>query len=97
MYYVYALISKVNNRIYVGFSKNLELRIKDHNSGKTKSTKHYKPWVLFYSEKVETRLIAREREKELKSGFGKEFLKRLLINAPVAQLDRAPAFQISPF
>ena len=88
MYYVYALRSVEHNRIYVGFTKNLEIRIKEHNSGKTKSTKFFRPWVLLYSEKSNSRLAARGREKQLKSGFGKEFLKAL-INAPVAHKDRA--------
>ena len=92
MYYVYALISKDKDRIYVGLTKNIEVRIKEHNSGRTKSTKGYRPWSLFYFEKKDTRLIARTREKELKSGVGKEFLKRVLKDVPVAQSDRAPAF-----
>ena len=92
MYYVYALISKDRNRIYVGLTKNIEVRIIEHNSGKTKSTKGYRPWSLFYFEEKNTRLDARAREKELKSGVGKEFLKRILKDAPVAQLDRASAF-----
>ncbi|MDD5449577.1 MAG: GIY-YIG nuclease family protein [Candidatus Omnitrophica bacterium] len=95
MYFVYALATKNNTRIYVGLTKNLKLRTREHNSGKTKSTKAYKPWILFYSEKFNTRLEARAREKVLKSGFGKEFLKNILKNVPVAQQDRASAFQIS--
>ena len=86
MYYVYALRSVNHNRIYVGLSKNITLRIKEYNAGKTKSTKFFKPWVLFYSEELSSRMVAREREKTLKSGFGRDYLKRL---APVAHKDRA--------
>ena len=78
MHYVYALVSNDSKRIYVGMTKNLENRVKEHNSYKTKSTKHYGPWVLFYSEKLDDRLTAREREKSLKSGYGKEYLKSIL-------------------
>ncbi len=88
MYYVYALKSIRHNRIYVGITKNLETRLKDHNLGRTKSTKYYKPWILFYSEEFNSRIIAREREKKLKSGFGKEYLKNI-VSAPVAHKDRA--------
>ena len=97
MYYVYALVSDKDNRIYVGITSNLTTRIKEHNSGKTKSTKFYRPWRLFYSEECVSRIEARSKEKKLKSGFGKEFLNDLLENnAPVAQLDRATAFNTEP-
>jgi len=56
---------------------NLERRLKEHNTGKMKSTKGYLPWVLFYSEKVETRLEARKREIFLKSGAGRQFIRTL--------------------
>ncbi|MFH0856135.1 MAG: GIY-YIG nuclease family protein [Candidatus Omnitrophota bacterium] len=93
MYYVYALKSVKYDRIYIGITKDLKNRVKEHNSGKTKSTKFYKPWILFYSEIVDSRINARKREKQLKSGYGKEFLKNRrnikLFNAPVAHTDRA--------
>jgi putative endonuclease len=78
IYQVYALKSLVDNRIYVGFTSNLEKRLVEHNSGKTKSTKGYRPWVLLYSEEVVGRINARNREKYLKSGVGKEFLKTIV-------------------
>ncbi|HQP91206.1 MAG TPA: GIY-YIG nuclease family protein [Candidatus Omnitrophota bacterium] len=93
MYFVYALKSLKNDYIYVGLTKNLHKRMNEHNSGRTKSTKAYRPWVLFYSEKVNCLISARLREKKLKSGSGKEFLRLVLKFAPVAQLDRATAFQ----
>ena len=88
MYFVYAIKSIRYNRIYVGLTGNLDTRLKQHNSGMTKSTKFFRPWTLFYSEQLESRADARKREKQLKSGYGKEFLRKLLI-APVAHKDRA--------
>ena len=75
MHYVYVLKSEENWRFYVGMTENVERRFVEHNSGKTKSTKGYKPWKLFFKEEYETRLEARNREKYLKSGVGKEFIK----------------------
>ena len=75
MFYVYVIKSEKDSRLYVGFTENLERRIKEHNSGKTKSTKGYMPWTLVYHETVETRIDARELEKKFKSGSGKEKLK----------------------
>lgn len=78
MYFVYVLRSEKDGRLYKGFSSNLEKRILEHNSGKTKSTKGYLPWRLVYSEKVENRIEARKREKFLKSGLGRDFLKKII-------------------
>ncbi len=78
-YVIYAIKSSFDGRIYVGFTLNLEMRIKEHNQGKTKSTKGFRPWVLIYNETVETRIAAREREKFLKSGCGKEYLKKQIL------------------
>jgi len=75
VYYIYAIKSTIDNRIYIGFTENLEKRIKEHNQGKTKSTKGFRPWSLIYYETTETRIEARKREKYFKSGCGKEFLK----------------------
>ncbi|MDO5655301.1 MAG: GIY-YIG nuclease family protein [Flavobacteriaceae bacterium] len=75
MMYIYVLISEVDGRFYVGMTKNVENRLKEHNSGKTKSTKGFRPWKLFFSEEFESREIARKREKYLKSGYGKQWIK----------------------
>ncbi len=63
--------------MYVGMTSNLERRFKEHNNGENRSTKAYKPFVLIYTETFQTRVEAREKEKYLKSGIGKEFLKNL--------------------
>ena len=85
-YIIYAIRSGVDGRIYVGFTENLVKRIREHNSGRTKSTKGFIPWFLVYDEEVETRKEAREREKYLKSGCGKEFLKNNI--RPHSSMDR---------
>ena len=77
-YVIYAIKSSFDDRIYVGFTSDLEKRIKEHNQGRTRSTKEFRPWVLIYRETVETRIEARAREKYLKSGCGKENLKKLI-------------------
>jgi putative endonuclease len=78
MYFAYAIKSISRNYIYVGMSNDLEKRLKQHNKGQNKTTKAYRPFVLILSEEFETREAARKREKYLKSGIGKEYLKALL-------------------
>ncbi len=78
IYYVYALWSEKFDKIYVGFSEAPDTRLKAHNSGKSRSTKPYRPWFRFYLENFETRSIALKREKYLKSGWGRRILKKEL-------------------
>lgn len=78
MFTVYVIKSKNRNYLYVGLTKNLQDRLKRHNNGWEKTTKPYKPFKLVYTEEFKTRTEARLREKELKSGYGKEFIKSLL-------------------
>lgn len=77
MFFVYAIKSTVRNYIYVGMSNNVNRRVLEHNAGENKSTKAYKPFTLIYTETFATRIEAREKEKYLKSGIGKEYLKSL--------------------
>ncbi len=80
MYYVYVIKSQVDARLYKGLTKNVKERVLQHNTGKTKTTKGYIPWELVYFEKYQTIEEARKREKYLKSGVGREFLKSLLLS-----------------
>lgn len=76
MFFVYIIVSKSKGlRFYVGMTQNVKKRIAEHNSGRTKSTKGYITWELFFFESYNTRLEAREKEKYYKSGIGKETIK----------------------
>lgn len=72
---VYILISEKDGRTYVGYSSNLEERLKQHNSGKVKSTKHRRPLKVLLIESFETALQAKEREQYWKSGAGRSKMK----------------------
>ncbi len=76
MVFVYVLKSINQYRFYVGMTADVENRLKEHNAGRTKSTKGYRPWMLLFTEEFSTRTEARGREKYLKSGIGKEFIKQ---------------------
>ncbi|MBI5787052.1 MAG: GIY-YIG nuclease family protein [Candidatus Niyogibacteria bacterium] len=76
-YVVYAISSLFKNYIYVGQTSNLERRLKQHNEGQERTTRPYKPFKLIHKEECTDRPSARLREKFLKSGVGKEFLKNL--------------------
>jgi putative endonuclease len=78
MILVYVLQSEKDGRLYKGMTNDIKRRILEHNSGKHRSTKPYRPWKLIYSEEYETRAEARKREKYLKSGAGREYLHKIL-------------------
>ena len=77
MYYVYALKSEQRNYIYVGMSNDVDRRLREHNSGYEKTTKPYRPFTLIYTKSFETRVLAREHEKYLKTSSGKRYLRSL--------------------
>ncbi len=78
MFYVYAISSNSRKYIYVGITNNLDRRIDEHNKGYNKTTRAYRPFKLILAERFAFRSAAREREKYLKGGSGKEFLKKLI-------------------
>ncbi|MEW5894477.1 MAG: GIY-YIG nuclease family protein [Candidatus Omnitrophota bacterium] len=76
MFIVYAIKSLRCNYIYVGLTNDLTRRLNQHIKGKSATTKAYRPFVLIFTEEFEIRQDARDKEKYLKSGSGKELLKR---------------------
>ena len=51
-YFVYILKSLIADISYVGFTNNIERRVKEHNSGKSSFTKKFVPWELIYKEEL---------------------------------------------
>jgi putative endonuclease len=72
MFWVYVLRSLKTGRRYVGSSNNAERRLKEHNTGKSKSTRHGIPWELIYEESCQDRSEAVRRERYFKTGKGRE-------------------------
>ena len=80
-YFVYILKSINSLKTYVGMTEDVESRLKEHNTKKTKSTKAFTPYIILHIEEFDSRLSARKREKYLKSGSGREWIKkRFFIN-----------------
>ncbi len=76
--YVYILSSEIKNWHYVGFTKNVENRIYEHNKGNVTSTKSYKPFKLIFVQVVSDTKIARQLEKFLKIRYNKEVVLELI-------------------
>ncbi|MBP8994353.1 MAG: GIY-YIG nuclease family protein [Bacteroidales bacterium] len=78
MFYVYILQSLKDRKFYIGYSTDLRKRLKDHNSGGTKSTKTRRPFKLIYYEAHLSEREARRREKYFKTAKGKSILRQML-------------------
>jgi putative endonuclease len=88
MFYVYILRSKKTARRYVGSCENLGDRLRRHNAGESKATKHGVPWTLLHSESFSTRSEAARRECYYKTGRGRDELDSL-------DLERSPRRQVA--
>ncbi len=73
-YYAYVLFSENFGRYYKGHCFDLDARLKDHNMGKTKSTKTFVPWKIVYFEEFLTLNEAIKREKYFKTAAGRRYL-----------------------
>jgi putative endonuclease len=80
MFTVYVIRCQKTGRRYIGFTQDVIQRLGQHNRGITKSTKNRGPWELVYQEHFQTKREALRRERFLKSGQGREELKRILKN-----------------
>ena len=78
MHYVYVLKSTQDGKLYAGCTEDLRKRFREHNDGKVSSTKGRGPFELIYYEASFDRTDAFAREKYLKTGMGKRYLKNRL-------------------
>ncbi|MEO1052068.1 MAG: GIY-YIG nuclease family protein [Bacteroidota bacterium] len=84
MYVVYILHSEEFDKIHVGYTSNLEERIRSHNELAAKGwTIGFRPWLAVYTEEHPTKKEALIREKQLKSSRGRHFIRhKTLSNKP---------------
>ena len=77
MFYTYVL-SCDDGELYVGSAADLRKRLAQHRAGRVHATAHRLPVRLEYYQACRSELKARLREKQLKTGFGRAYLKRRL-------------------
>lgn len=78
MHFVYILKSQAKQRFYIGCTKDLSKRIKEHNSGKTSYKARYAPWELVCFREFEHQLEAYQCEKLIKSYKGGNSFKKII-------------------
>ncbi len=65
-----------DGELYIGHTADLRVRLREHESGKVQATAYRLPVELIYYEACRERTLAQRREGQLKTGFGRAFLKR---------------------
>ncbi len=78
MYKVYIIKSTVSGRYYIGFTDNVDDRLKHHSSGVNRSTKPGRPWKIICIEDYPDKKTAWLRERQIKSYKGGEAFKKLI-------------------
>ncbi|MEA1909791.1 MAG: GIY-YIG nuclease family protein [Patescibacteria group bacterium] len=78
MHYVYILQSLTDNKHYTGATDDLQNRLKLHNINQVITTKNRGPFKLIYYEACDNQQDSYAREKYLKSGMGKRYIKNRL-------------------
>jgi putative endonuclease len=81
MYFVYILYSMSSRKTYVGYTNDINRRIREHNITESNGfTLRYRPWTLIRTEHYASKSEALEREKYLKTGKGREEVKLHVVN-----------------
>ena len=78
MYYVYVIKSEEDAKLYTGCAGDLRERLKQHNSDSVPSTRGRGPFKLVYYEACTGKKDAFDREKYIKTGMGKRYIKNRL-------------------
>ena len=83
IYYIYVLQNSQTKMFYIGFTRDLKRRLIEHQNSRStftrKNTKMGK-WKLIYFEGYCNQKDAEGREKFLKGGSGRRYLKKQLKN-----------------
>lgn len=77
-YYTYTLLSLKDKKFYIGFSTDLKNRLSQHARGEVDSTRNRRPLKLIHYEYFINEQDAKSRETFLKSGFGRNQLKKAI-------------------
>ena len=80
MFSVYILKSEKDSGLYVGYSNNIKNRLIEHNRGKVAATKDRRPLKLIYCELYINKNDAMGRERYFKTGWGRNYVKKILSN-----------------
>jgi len=88
MYYTYILYSSKSLNFYFGYTEGIKERFKLHNEGKVFATAPYRPWKLVFYASFANQKLAKDFERYLKTGAGKAFAYKRLVNSVALKKDK---------
>ena len=77
MFTVYIIYSLTLNKYYVGYTTDITVRLKQHNSGFSSFTSKANDWQIKYQEVFKDRKLAMIREKQIKSKKSRKYIEAL--------------------
>ena len=82
MFVVYVLYSKATDKIYISYTSNLPERLKSHNElGHKGWTIKFRPWEVVHTDEFTHKSAAMQREKQLKSFQGRQWIRLELLKS----------------
>jgi putative endonuclease len=80
-YVVYILKSLKNDRYYVGCTNDIDRRLSEHNSGRSRSTRSNSPFKLVHKEEYNSLSVARIRERNIKKRKSRKYIESLIMGS----------------
>jgi putative endonuclease len=78
MYKIYILYSHKIDKYYIGYSSDVDQRLRKHNNASRGFTNTDRPWILVYTEEYETKQEAAARERQIKNWKNRSRLEDLI-------------------
>ncbi len=88
MYYTYILHSSKSLNFYFGYTEDIKDRFRRHNKGEVFATAPYRPWKLVFYASFANKTLAKDFERYLKTGSGKSFAYKRLVNSEALKKDK---------
>jgi len=82
MFFVYILQSERDGTYYVGYSHDVNSRLKEHNCGKVRYTKGHAPYKIVYIESCVSRRQAEIREQAIKKTKNIAYFLKKQVGSP---------------
>ena len=82
MYTVYILYSEKLDKYYIGYSSDVETRLRKHNNVSKGFTNTGRPWILIYTEDFKDKTSATAREKQIKNWINRLRIEDLIKKCP---------------
>jgi len=96
LYYTYILWSSKSHNFYYGYTTDLKKRFAEHNKGLSKATAPFKPWQLVFYAAFENRQLAEDFERYIKSGSGRSFAYKRLVDVALKKAGRVHKGMLKP-